>query len=103
MAGETDALILPQAMGVELRNVAERVVAASMAIAGEIPQDGQTPEDAHAGGGPERRREGGQVGDGLALEQAGESLAGSFWSEHSRFPVVLIQLGAIPALSRAWL
>ena len=93
IARETDPLVLPQAVPVELRNVAERVEAAGMAIAGEAPQDGQTPEDAHARGGLERSREGGQVGDGLALEQAGESMAGWFWSEHRRLLGGLIQLG----------
>jgi len=62
-------------------------------IAGEARKDGQTPEDAHARGGQQRSREGGQVGDGLALEQAGESMAGWFWSEHRRLLGGLIQLG----------
>jgi len=90
---ETNPLVLPQAVPVELRKVAERVEAAGMAIAGEVLQGGQTPEDAHARGGFERSREGSQVGDGLALEQAGESMAGWFWSEHRRLLGALIQLG----------
>jgi len=75
-------LVLPQAVPVELRNVAERVVAAGMAIAGEAPKDGQTRQNAHARGCLERSRERRRVGDRLALEQAGESLARLFWSEH---------------------
>ena len=79
---ETDTLVLPQAVPVELWNVAERVVAAGMAIAGEAPKDGQTRQNAHARGCLQRSRERRRVGDRLALEQAGESLARLFWSEH---------------------
>ena len=85
--------MLPHAVPVELGNVAEGVEAAGMAIAGEVPQDGQTPEGAHARGCLERSPEAGQVGDGLALEQAGESMAGWFWSEHRRLLGGLIQSG----------
>jgi len=51
-----------------------------MAIAREVPKDGQTLENAHARGCFERSRERRQVGDRLALEQADESLARLFWS-----------------------
>jgi hypothetical protein len=49
MAGEENALVHPEVVLIELRDVGERVVASCVVVARQVTQRGQIPEEASAG------------------------------------------------------
>jgi len=59
----------PQPVLIEVRDVGERVIAASVSVAGDVADIRQTPEDAHPRPRVEDSEECLEISDAMSLEQ----------------------------------
>src|SRR3990172_3878440 len=95
LSEESDVAVVPQPEFVELRDFAQGVIPAAMAVAGHVAQQGQTPQDTHVCPGLQGAKKSVEFNDRSTAEQAAQRCFGGFRIEHATSVIVPSILSAL--------